>query len=166
MSELVIRPITRNDIASCLDIYNYEVVNSVATLDLEARTLPEWQEWFGAHQTSEHCIFVGLMDDVVIGYASLSPYRPKEAYKSTVELSIYIHQDYRGRGIATQLMAHILEIAKNDPLLHNVVSVITAGNEGSTKLHARFGFTYCGLTPQVGFKHGKYQDTETYALLV
>ena len=101
-----------------------------------------------------------------MGYASLSPYRPKEAYKSTVELSIYIHQDYRGRGIATQLMAHILEIAKNDPLLHNVVSVITAGNEGSTKLHERFGFTYCGLTPQVGLKHGKYQDTETYALLV
>ena len=166
MSELVIRPITKDGIPYCLDIYNYEVVNGVATLDLEPRTLPEWQEWYEAHQTSEHCIFVGFMDDVVVGYASLSPYRPKEAYKSTVELSIYIHQDYRGRGIATQLMAHILEIAKNDPLLHNVVSVITAGNEGSTKLHARFGFTYCGLTPQVGFKHGKYQDTETYALLV
>ena len=56
----------------------------------------------------------------------------KRPIKSTVELSIYIHQNYRGRGIATQLMAHILEIAKNDPLLHNVVSVITAGNEGST----------------------------------
>ena len=166
MSELVIRSITQADIASCLDIYNYEVVNGVATLDLEHRTLPEWQEWYEAHQSSEHCIFVGLMNDIVVGYASLSPYRPKEAYKSTVELSIYIHQDYRGRRIATQLMAHILEIAKNDPLLHNVVSVITAGNEGSTKLHARFGFTYCGLTPQVGFKHGKYQDTETYALLV
>ena len=109
---------------------------------------------------------VGTIDGIVAGYASLSPYRPKEAYKSTVELSIYIHQDYRVRGIATQLMAHILEIAKNDPLLHNVVSVITAGNEGSTKLHARFGFIYCGLTPQVGFKHGTYQDTETYALLV
>ena len=166
MSELVIRPITKDDIAVCLDIYNYEVVNGVATLDLELRTLPEWQEWYEAHQTSEHCIFVGLIDDVVVGYASLSPYRPKEAYKSTVELSIYIHQEYRGKGIATQLMAYILEIAKNDPLLHNVVSVITAGNEGSTKLHERFGFTYCGLTPQVGFKHGKYQDTETYALLV
>ena len=166
MSELVIRPITKGDIAPCLDIYNYEVVNGVATLDLEPRTLPEWQEWYAVHQTSEHCIFVGLMDDFVVGYASLSPYRTKDAFKSTVELSIYIHQDYRGRRIATQLMAHILEIAKNDPLLHNVVSVITAGNEGSTKLHARFGFTYCGLTPQVGFKHGKYQDTETYALLV
>ena len=166
MSELVIRPITKDDIAACLDIYNYEVINGVATLDLEPRTLTEWQEWYEAHQTSEYCIFVGLMDDVVVGYASLSPYRTKDAFKSTVELSIYIHQDYRGRGIATQLMAHILEIAKNDPLLHNVVSVITAGNEGSTKLHERFGFTYCGLTPQVGFKHGKYQDTETYALLV
>ena len=166
MSELVIRPITQDDIASCLDIYNYEVVNGVATLDLEPRTLPEWQEWYEAHQTSEHCIFLGLMDDVVVGYASLSPYRTKDAFKSTVELSIYIHQNYRGRGVATRLMEYILEMAKADTMIHNVVSVITAGNEESTKLHNRFGFTYCGLTPEVGFKHGKYQDTETYALLV
>ena len=166
MSELVIRPITQDDVVSCLDIYNYEVVNGVATLDLEPRTLPEWQEWFDAHQTVEHCIFVGLMDDVVVGYASLSPYRTKDAFKSTVELSIYIHQDHRGKGVASKLMAHILEHAKGNDTLHTVVSVITAGNEGSTKLHSRFGFTYCGLTPEVGFKHGKYQDTETYALLV
>ena len=166
MSELVIRPITQDDVVSCLDIYNYEVVNGVATLDLEPRTLPEWQEGFEAHQTGEHCIFVGLMDDVVVGYASLSPYRTKDAFKSTVELSIYIHQDHRGKGVASKLMAHILEHAKENDTLHTVVSVITAGNEGSTKLHSRFGFTYCGLTPEVGFKHGKYQDTETYALLV
>ena len=166
MSELVIRPITQDDVVSCLDIYNYEVVNGVATLDFEPRTLPEWQEWFDAHQTVEHCIFVGLMDDVVVGYASLSPYRTKDAFKSTVELSIYIHQDHRGKGVASKLMAHILEHAKENDTLHTVVSVITAGNEESTKLHSRFGFTYCGLTPEVGFKHGKYQDTETYALLV
>ena len=166
MSELVIRPITQDDVVSCLDIYNYEVVNGVATLDFEPRTLPEWQEWFDAHQTVEHCIFVGLMDDVVVGYASLSPYRTKDAFKSTVELSIYIHQDHRGKGVASKLMAHILEHAKENDTLHTVVSVITAGNEGSTKLHSRFGFTYCGLTPEVGFKHGKYQDTETYVLLV
>lgn len=166
MNNLNIRRARIDDVSSCLDIYNYEVVNGVATLDLEPRTLPEWQEWYEAHSDEHHPIIVGTIDGVVAGYASLSPYRPKEAYKSTVELSIYIHQDYRGKGIATQLMDHILEIAKSDPLLHNVVSVITAGNEGSTKLHERFGFTYCGLTPQVGFKHGKYQDTETYALLV
>ena len=166
MSELVIRPITKNDVADCLDIYNYEVVNGVATLDLEPRTLTEWQAWYEAHQTQEHSIIVGIMDDVVVGYASLSPYRTKDAFKSTVELSIYIHEDYRGKGVASKLMAHILDHARVTDTLHTVVSVITAGNAASTALHERFGFTYCGLTPQVGFKHGKYQDTETYALLV
>ena len=138
MSELIIRSIAEDDVFACLSIYNYEVEHGVATLDLEPRTLEE----------------------------SLSPYRLKDAFKSTVELSIYIHQDYRGQGVATQLMERIIAMAKSDDTLHNVVSVITAGNEGSTKLHNRFGFTYCGLTPEVGFKHGKYQDTETYALLV
>ena len=166
MSELVIQSITKNNISACLAIYNYEVIHGVATLDLEPRTLEEWHEWYNAHSDEHHPIIVGTIDDVVVGYASLSPYRLKDAFKSTVELSIYIHQDYRGQGVATQLMERILEIAKEDTMLHNVVSVITAGNEGSTKLHNRFGFTYCGLTPEVGFKHGKYQDTETYALLV
>lgn len=166
MSELVIQSITKNDISACLAIYNYEVINGVATLDLEPRTLEEWHEWYNAHSDEHHPIIVGTIDDVVVGYASLSPYRLKDAFKSTVELSIYIHQDYRGQGVATRLMERILEIAKEDTMLHNVVSVITAGNEESMKLHNRFGFTYCGLTPEVGFKHGKYQDTETYALLV
>ncbi len=164
--ELLIRKIDYSDIELCLSIYNYEVEHGVATLDLEPRTLEEWYEWYNAHSDEHHPIIVGTIDDVVVGYASLSPYRLKDAFKSTVELSIYIHQDYRGQGVATQLMERIIAMAKADTTLHNVVSVITAGNEESTKLHNRFGFTYCGLTPEVGFKHGKYQDTETYALLV
>ena len=166
MSELIIRSIAKDDVFACLSIYNYEVEYGVATLDLEPRTLEEWREWYNAHSDEHHPIIVGTVNDVVVGYASLSPYRLKDAFKSTVELSIYIHQDYRGQGVATRLMEHILEMAKADTMIHNVVSVITAGNEESTKLHNRFGFTYCGLTPEVGFKHGKYQDTETYALLV
>lgn len=166
MSELIIRSIAKDDVFACLSIYNYEVEYGVATLDLEPRTLEEWREWYNAHSDAHHPIIVGTINDVVVGYASLSPYRLKDAFKSTVELSIYIHQDYRGQGVATRLMERILEMAKADTMIHNVVSVITAGNEESTKLHNRFGFTYCGLTPEVGFKHGKYQDTETYALLV
>ena len=166
MSELIIRSIAKDDVFACLTIYNYEVEHGVATLDLEPRTLEEWHEWYKAHSDEHHPIIVGIIDDVVVGYASLSPYRLKDAFKSTVELSIYIHQDYRGQGVATRLMERILEMAKEDTMIHNIVSVITAGNEESTKLHNRFGFTYCGLTPEVGFKHGKYQNTETYALLV
>ena len=74
---LTIRPITKDDIAACLDIYNYEVVNGVATLDLEPRTLPEWQAWYEAHSDEHHPIVVGTVDGFVAGYASLSPYRPK-----------------------------------------------------------------------------------------
>ena len=166
MSELQIRRAVINDVQDCLAIYNYEVEHGVATLDLEPRILEEWHEWYNAHSDEHHPIIVRTIDDVVVGYASLSPYRLKDAFKSTVELSIYIHQDYRGQGVATQLMDRIIAMVKSDDTLHNVVSVITAGNEGSTKLHSRFGFTYCGLTHEVGFKHGKYQDTETYALLV
>ena len=166
MSELIIRLIAKDDVFACLSIYNYEVEYGVATLDLEPRTLEEWHEWYNAHSDEHHPIIVGTIDDVVVGYASLSPYRTKDAFKSTVELSIYIHQGYRGKGVASKLMAYILEHAKETETLHTVVSVITAGNAASTALHERFGFTYCGLTPQVGFKHGKYQDTETYALLV
>ena len=166
MSELIIRSIAKDDVFACLTIYNYEVEHGVATLDLEPRTLEEWYEWYNAHSDEHHPIIVGTIDDVVVGCASLSPYRLKDAFKSTVELSIYIHQDYRGQGVATRLMERISELAKEDTMIHNIVSVITAGNEESTKLHNRFGFTYCGLTPEVGFKHGKYQDTETYALLV
>ena len=166
MSELIIRSIAKDDVFACLTIYNYEVEHGVATLDLEPRTLEEWHEWYNAHSDEQYSIIVGTIDDVVVGYASLSPYRLKDAFKSTVELSIYIHKDYRGQGVATRLMERILKMAKADTMIHNVVSVITAGNEESTKLHNRFGFTYCGLTPEVGFKHGKYQDTETYALLV
>ena len=166
MSELIIRSIAKDDVFACVSIYNYEVEHGVATLDLEPRTLEEWREWYNAHSDEHHPIIVGTIDDVVVGYASLSPYRLKDAFKSTVELSIYIHQDYRGQGVATRLMERILEMAKADTMIHNVVSVITAGNEGSTKLHNRFGFTYCGLTPEVGFKHGKSQDPEPYALLV
>ena len=103
---------------------------------------------------------------MVVGYASLSPYRLKDAFKSTVELSIYIHQDYRGQGVATQLMERILEMAKEDTMLHNVVSVITAGNEGSTKLHNRFGFTYVVLPLKLVLNMENIRIPKLNALLV
>ena len=88
----------------------------------------------------------------------------KDASKARRIIYLYSPRLPRSR-CGTRLMEHILEMAKADTMIHNVVSVITAGNEGSTKLHNRFGFTYCGLTPEVGFKHGKYQDTENLRII-
>lgn len=161
-----IRPARREDVPELLDIYNYEVINGVATLDLNTRTLEEWEKWYNAHNRDNHPLIVGVEDGEITGYASLSEYRQKEAYKTTVELSIYVSPNHRKKGVGRALMAHILEIAKNDEGTHCVVSVITAGNEASTKLHAEFGFTYCGTIPEVGMKFGRMLDIENYALIV
>ena len=163
---MLIRKAEQRDLQELLDIYNYEAVNSVANLDLNPRTLEEWQVWFDHHNVENHPLYIAEIDGCVAGYSSLSSYREKEAYKSTVELSIYISPDYRKRGIATALMEFILEEAKADPRTHSVVSVITAGNEASCKLHEKFGFTFCGTVPQVGMKFGKFQDIVTYSLIV
>ena len=161
---MIIRKAKIEDLEELLEIYNYEVEHGVATLDLEAKTLEEWEEWFYGHNVDNHPLIVAEIDSHVAGYASLSSYREKEAFKSTVELSIYIGKDYRKRGVATSLMESILEEAKKDERTHTVVSVITSGNEASQKLHEKFGFEFCGTIKEVGIKFGEYRDIDNYRL--
>ena len=161
-----IRVARREDLQQLLDIYNYEVVHGVATLDLQPKSLEEWGQWFDAHNIKNHPLLVAEQAGRVAGYASLSPYRSKEAYRSTVELSIYIGPDFRRQGVATALMEAILREARQDPETHTVVSAITDGNEASRKLHEKFGFTYCGAIREVGMKFGAYQDILNFSLIV
>lgn len=163
---MLIRAARQGDLAAMLEIYNYEVVNGTATLDLNPRTVEEWQKWFDAHNVENHPLIVCEVNGFVAGYASLSAYRQKEAYKSTVELSIYVAAQYRHHGIASRLMEAILEMAREDERTHMVVSVITSGNEASAHLHRKFGFTFCGIIPEVGEKFGKYLDISNYSLKV
>lgn len=173
---MYIRKAEEKDIQALLDIYNYEVVNGVATLDLEPKTYVEWQDWFAAHNIKNHPLFVAEIEDSdtiagavtgeVAGYASLSSYREKQAYCSTVELSIYIAPKYRGCGVAGALMEFILDKAREDESIHTVVSVITSGNVASSRLHEKFGFTFCGCIKEVGMKFGNYLDIDNYSLQV
>ncbi|MBR6682763.1 MAG: N-acetyltransferase, partial [Firmicutes bacterium] len=149
----------------------------------------ERMQWFEEHQTEAHPLLVAeimadaeptnssslpqnqdgastLTQPIVAGYATLSSYRPKAAYDSTAELSLYIAPACRGRGVATALMQAILQAARKCPELHMVVSVITGGNAASIHLHEKFGFTHCGTLHEVGFKHGAYRDVDHYELKV
>lgn len=161
---MVIRKAKGTDIEALLAIYNYEVEHGVATLDLRPKTLSEWWGWYNAHNVENHPLLVAELEGEVAGYASLSSYREKEAYKSTVELSIYVHANHRRAGVATALMEAILEEAKADERTHTVVSVITSGNAASEKLHKKFGFEYCGCIKEVGMKFGEYRDIDNYCL--
>lgn len=163
---LKIRTARPEDLPALTEIYNYEVLHGVATFDLHPRTLEERRVWLEAHNVDNHPLLTAELDGIVTGYASLSPYREKEAYRSTVELSVYVAQEARGRGVATALMGEVLALARKDEGTHTVVSVITAGNAASVRLHEKFGFTYCGTLPAVGKKFGRYLDTVYYSLIV
>lgn len=165
-SRPVVRRAERADIPALLDIYNYEVVNGVATLDLTAKTLDEWTRWFDAHQTELHPLYVAEVDGKAAGYASFSPYRPKEAYRTTVELSVYVDPAMRGCGLASMLLNRIIDHARQHPEIHLVVSIIVDGNAASMRLHEKQGFRQCGVVHEVGYKAGRYHDILTYELVV
>lgn len=163
---MIIRTALAADVPQLLSIYNYEVVSGTATFDINEKSLEEWTRWFDAHNVGNHPLIVAVVDDAVAGYASLSPYREKEAYASTVELSVYVHKDYRCRGVATALLQEILRLASEDERTHMVISVITSDNEVSIKLHERFGFAFCGTMHDVGIKFGRYLSISNFELKV
>lgn len=161
----MIRRAIEQDIPFLLDIYNEAILNGTATFDLEPKTLEDRTQWFYDHNGT-HPLLVYEKYGKAIAYASLSTYREKKAFDGSVELSIYIHKDYRGFGIGKQLMEAILELARGIDEIHTVISVITGGNEASDKLHEKFGFTYCGQVKEAGYKFGQYLDINTYQIMV
>ena len=163
---MIIRKAQEKDILPLLDIYNYEVLNSTSTFDLNPKSEEQWRQWFFAHNTGNHPLIVAEIEGEVAGYASLSTYREKEAYKSTVELSVYVAVPFRRRGVATALMEEIIRMARDDSTIHTVVSVITGENAESKKLHDKMGFTFCGTIHEVGEKFGRYLSISNYELQV
>ncbi|SHJ51980.1 phosphinothricin acetyltransferase [Parasporobacterium paucivorans DSM 15970] len=161
---MLIRKAEMKDLKELLEIYNHEIKNGSSTLDLELKTPDEWKEWFYKHNVDNLPLFVAEVDGRVAGYASMSEYGAKEAFKTTVEMSIYIRVEYRNKRVASSLLAFILEEAHKDERTHTVVSVITAGNEASRRLHEKFGFEFCGTIKEVGMKFGKYWDIEIYRM--
>lgn len=161
-----IRPAKESDVQELLDIFNYEVEHSRATFSLRKRTLEERMAWFHEHSGGPHPLIVAEKDGKVLGYASLSVYRSNDAYAKTVELSIYVHHEYRGQRIGDALMEGILAIARKEDSVHAVISVITSENEASIRLHQKFGFTFCGRMREVGQKFGRWMDIDNYELIV
>lgn len=166
IGEVKIRTAEQSDLQVLCDIYNYEIEHTTVTFDMNPKSCKERQTWFDAHNIENHPLIVAELEGKVVGYASLSPYRLLEAYKETVELSVYVDRSVRGRGIGKLLMQSILDDARAREDVHCVISVITADNETSIWLHEAFGFTCCGVMREVGTKFGKLLDIVNYQLIV
>ncbi|NLM13264.1 MAG: N-acetyltransferase [Epulopiscium sp.] len=159
-----IRRAVLNDIEAIAEIYNDAISNSTATFDLEEKTLEDRKQWFNEHDDT-YPIIVAEYEGNVVGYGSLSSFRPKRAYERTVEHSIYIHKDFRGKGIGSLLMTELIKLA-SELKYHVMVAVITEGNEDSIRLHKKFNFEYAGSLKEVGHKFNHWQSIVFYQLFL
>ena len=152
-----IRDALATDVPGILEIYNDAVRNTTAIWNETPVDLANRQAWFEARAQQGYPILVAADETGVLGYASFGDWRPFEGFRHTVEHSVYVRDDQRGKGLGPQLMAALLERARGCGK-HVMVAAIESGNVASVRLHQRLGFVVTGQMPQVGQKFGRWLD--------
>jgi len=137
-------------------IYNAEVSGSTVTFDLVPRSADEQRAWIDEHQGAYPAV-VALAGGAVAGFGSLSPFRERPAYATTVEDSVYVDAGQRGRGVGRRLLAELIELGTRQGF-HTVVARISGDNEASMALHYAEGFVLVGVEREVGRKFGRWID--------
>lgn len=147
-----------DDLPALTDIYNHYVLTSPATFDLVPFTVEARREWLSHYsETGRHRLLVALDRDRILGYATSSRWRPKPAYDTTVETTVYMHPDAAGRGAGRALYERLFaELDTED--VHRAVAGIVPPNEPSLRLHLAVGFKEVGRFSEVGYKFGRYWD--------
>lgn len=145
-----------DDAEAIRQIYNREVSTSTVTFDLVPRSLEEQRIWLEA-RSGAHAVIVAEDEGEVVGFASLSPFRDRPAYNSTVEDSVYVRSDQRGKQVGHRLVQELLSLAAQHGF-HTVMARIVGGHEASIGLHSRLGFTEIGTEREVGRKFGTWLD--------
>ncbi len=151
-----IRAATPADAAATAAIYNGEVTGSTVTFDLVTRTIEEQAQWLDARSGALEVIVADIAGEIA-GFASLSAYRDRPAYRTTVEDSIYVHRDHRGAGVGRALLAEIVDVAVARGF-HSVMARIVGGHDASIRLHRSVGFELVGVEREVGRKFGTWLD--------
>jgi L-amino acid N-acyltransferase len=137
-------------------IYNAEVTGTTVTFDLVPRTAREQQAWIARHQGAYPAV-VAVQDTEVCGFGSLSAYRDRAAYATSVEDSVYVDPGWRGRGVGRRLLGELLRLA-TDHGFHTVMARTTGDNAPSIALHRSCGFVVVGTEREVGRKFGRWLD--------
>jgi phosphinothricin acetyltransferase len=151
-----VRPATRADAEAVRAIYNAEVTGSTVTFDLVPRSLQDQLDWQAGH-SGAHPAVVALREGTVLGFASLSAYRDRPAYSTTVEDSVYVHRDHRGEGVGRLLLTEICRLATVHGF-HAVMARIADAQAPSIALHRACGFELVGIEREVGRKFGRWLD--------
>ena len=162
--DLEIRLAKPDDAEAIRDIYNVEVVGTTVTFDLVARTVTEQIAWLEEH-SGGHPAIVAVADGEVVGFGSLSPYKERPAYATTVEDSVYVHTQRRGEGIGSALLAELVRLGGGYGY-HSIVARIVGGHSASIALHRTCDFEIVGTEKQVGRKLGRWLDVVVMQLML
>ena len=160
---LAIRQATPADLRQITEIYNDAIQKTTATFDTEPKTLEEQESWFANHDAS-HPILIAEQDGLIVAWASLSQWSDRCAYNATAEISLYVKEEYRGKGIGKELMKAIIQEGKTAGL-HTIIARIAGSNKISADLCKSFGFQYIGTMREVGKKFDQLLDVHLMQLI-
>jgi phosphinothricin acetyltransferase len=153
---MTLRRARAEDAAQIAAIWNHEVLETDHTTDTEPRDLAAQRAWLAAHG-DDHPVIVAAAASEILAYGALSPYRPKPAFRQTVEDSVYVKTDRRGGGLGSAILVRLLQLAR-DRGHHAVLARVTGVNAASLALHERHGFVRVGVERETAFKQGRWLD--------
>jgi phosphinothricin acetyltransferase len=158
MSHVALRAAAREDVPAILAIYNDAVLNTTASFDYEPRPLETQIAWFDEHTAKHLPVFVAEDETGrLVGWSSLSHFRPRPGYRFTAENSVYVAADRRGQGIGKLLMPPLIRAAREGGF-RTLIAVVDTTNAASLRLHESFGFQRAGHFKNVGYKFDRWLD--------
>jgi L-amino acid N-acyltransferase YncA len=158
--EYSLRDARPEDLPDIREIYNHYVANSTVTFDEDAMTLKEWKDKFAyLHKLGMPFVVAESSSGQILGYALVTPWKQKRAYRFTVENSIYLGAASTGKGLGPVLMQELIDRSKAAGLKEMIAVIADKGAEASIKMHENFGFTEIGRMGRVGYKFERWLGT-------
>lgn len=162
---IIIREAREADVPALLAIYNHVIHHTTAVYAYEPQTLAARRAWYAEKLAAGYPVFVAEEAGKVIGFSSYGPFRAWPAYKYTIENSVYVTEEQRGKGIGKLLIRPLIESARAKGY-HAIIAGIDASNGASLRLHGSFGFLEVAHFKQVGYKFGRWLDLKFMELLL
>jgi phosphinothricin acetyltransferase len=159
LNAYVVRAATEDDFVAITAIYRHYVLHGTATFEIDPPDRKAMVERHGAVMALGLPFLVAELEGRVVGYAYASAYRPRPAYRFTIEDSVYVDAGHAGRGCGRALLSALIESCENGPWQQMIAVIGDSANAGSVRLHEHFGFQHVGTLRAVGFKFEKWLDT-------
>ncbi|OAB29424.1 phosphinothricin acetyltransferase [Flavobacterium fryxellicola] len=163
--EIKIRPAVFADLDTILEIINHQILHSTSIYDYEPRDFETHKLWFEDKVTHDLPVLVAETENGTIGYATYGNFRHKIGYRFTVEHSVYVADQFLGKGIGKLLLAELIQVAKKQKY-HTMIGVIDSENEGSIAFHKKYGFETVGVIKESGYKFDRWLSSVFMQLIL